>query len=166
MLRHRSNLLLASSVAIFVAALIGVQLGHGAIAGIDPVFFQGVAPPPKAVDPTVRQPSPPEYLQAYDWQRGREARMADCGVRDCGTSSDEPYAFAERDPIPQLASQNWRDRTAPPELEPWPPGEVRVVRGHDNVTRYADYPIEEKPVEADAAVLSPPAPRDGDIYEE
>jgi len=142
--------LLASSVAIFVAALIGVQLGHGAIAGIDPIFFQGAPPPPRAVDGTIRQPSPPEYLEAYDWQRGREARMADCGPYCEGPSPYETYAFAQSEPALQFAGQNWRDTTAPAELEPWPAGQVVVHRGGD-VMRYANYPIEEKPEGASAA---------------
>ena len=150
MLRSRSNLLLGSSVAIFVAALIGVQLGHGAIAGIDPVFFQGAPPPPRAVDGTIRQPRPPEYLEAYDWQQGQEARMGDCGVYCDSPSAYETYAFAQSEPVVQLAGQNWRETTAPAQLEPWPAGQVAVHRGGD-VTRYTDYPIEEKP---DVALIS------------
>ena len=150
MLRQKSNLLLASAVAIFVAALVGVQLGQGAIAGIDPVFFRGAPPPPQAVDGTLRQPGQPEYLEAYDWQRGREARMADCGVHCDGPSSYETYAFAQGEPALHLAGQNWRDTTAPAELEPWPAGQVAVHRGGD-IMRYADYPIEEKPEGAAAA---------------
>jgi len=163
MLRQKPHLLLASFSAIFVAALIGVQLGHGAIAGIDPVFFQGAAPPPRAVDGTIRQPSQPEYLEAYDWRQGREARLAECGAACDGPSAYESDAFPEVEPALQLAGRNWRDTTAPAQLEPWPAGQVVVHRGGD-VMRYADYPIEneEKPAVAateasDEDVKSEPA---------
>lgn len=172
MLRSTQSRLLASFVAVFVAALVGVQLGHGAIAGIDPVFFQGPAPPPQAVDGTIRQPRPPEYLEAYGWQQGHDARMAECGVYCYGRSAYESYSFAQGEPAAQPASQEWRETTAPAELEPWPAGEVRVVRGQEAVARYADFPIEQKPpaVEEEAVEPEPEVQRadyqEADVYEE
>jgi hypothetical protein len=142
MLRQRSNMVLTMSVAVFVAAVLGVQLGQSAIGAIHPVYFAGAAPPPRAVDGRERQPAQPAYYQAYDWEQGATARAVACSD-NCGAPGPyEPSVFAE--PPLRLAGSERRDQTPAGELEPWPPGQVSRDRS-DAVMRYADYPVEAKP---------------------
>lgn len=157
MMLERSDKLLALSVGVFVAALAGVTLGQSAVGAIHPLYFEGPAPPPRAVDARIRQPAAPAYYQAYDWQRGMEARAAACGDA-CDGSMPYDYVHAP-EPLPRFASAEWREDSAGPELEPWPAGQVSSER-RAALMRYADYPIEEKPApardkeEAGAAALS------------
>lgn len=147
--------MLTMSAALFAAAVLGVQLGESAIGAIHPLYFEGEAPSPRAVDGRERQPGQPAYYQAYDWRQGAEARAIACGD-NCGPPEPyDPYARAEAPPRARLASADWRDETPPAELEPWPPGQVSRER-QAAVIRYADYPIEEKP-EVAADEDEPPA---------
>ena len=143
----RQRFLLTMSVAFFAAAVLGVQLGQSAIGAIHPLYFEGEAPAPRAVDGRERQPGQPAYYQAYDWRQGAEARAIACGD-NCGPPVPyDPYAYAET-PQPRLAGAGWRDPPPVAELEPWPPGQVSRER-HPAVMRFADYPIEEKPDQPD-----------------
>lgn len=145
MMLRRSNSLLTLSVAIFVAGVVGVQLGQSAIGAINPLYFEGEPLKPRAVDGRERQPAQPAYYRAFGWEQGAQARAVACGD-DCG--APEPYdthVYAAAPP-PPLAAAGWREGPAL-EPEPWPPGEISGER-RPALMRYADYPIEAKP-EAD-----------------
>lgn len=163
MLLTRSNSLLALSVAVLVAGVAGVTLGQSAIGAINPLYFEGAAPPPRAVDGRERQPAAPAYYQAYDWAAGAQARAIACGD-NCGPPVPyESYGYAEAPP-PRLAAADWRDATSTIELAPWPPGQVS--RERTLVTRYVDYPIEAKADDEPDEADKPAADEPGDSYEE
>jgi hypothetical protein len=151
-LRRGTNLALSLSLALLVAAIIGVLLGRSAIAEINPVHYRpvepvrAVPPPPPAV--------PDTFAQAYGWPEGQAALASDCGG-DCNaraTREELGYAF-DSPPPARLDAPSWRDDSAV-EPTPWPPG---AVGGRRPVQDYAHYPIEEKPAgaEADAGALAP-----------
>ena len=153
-------------LAVFVAAIVGVQLGESVIAGINPVHFQGAAVHPRdrgaAVDPATIPPArQASYYEAYGWDAGNEARLRECA--DCGYPATQSYAWVESAPATRLAGEHWRDSTPVTEPQPWQPGEVSAQPDRA-VLRYADYPIEEKPAVAAAEVEAPAEP--GKLSEE
>lgn len=149
MFRRRLYVLLpAIGGCLLVGGLLGVQLGHSAIASINPIHFQGSAPPPRPADPPVTASDGAAFAQGYGFAEGSAARAAECP--DCA-ASQETYAFVEAPSVPpaqRLAGPAWRDSTPVAEVEPWPAGEIRA-RGvpEREIERYVDYPIEAKPEE-------------------
>lgn len=131
-----NRILWPSMVGIALAVGIGVQMGESAVGSINPIHFQGAAPRPEGIDPNVPPPAQSPYAQAYGWDQGNAARVADSG-------------FQQFDYVPQpvslqrVAEPVWHEERAPLSLAPWPPGQVS---SHPEVERYIDYPIEEKPV--------------------
>ncbi len=149
--RHmlNNNVLWPGMIGIALAVGIGVQMGESAIGAIDPVHFQGAAPPVQAIDPNSPPPQQSSYAQAYGWTEGDAARQADMAA--WGAPRDFDYV---PEPVVQQASAPaWREPPAHVTLAPWPPGQIS---SHPEVERYADYPIEEKPAARPAA---PPAAR-------
>jgi hypothetical protein len=115
--------------ALALAVGLGVQLGESAVRDIDPLYFQGPAARPEGVPPSAEVSAPSPYAQAYGWEQGNAARLAESAV-------DYPYA-----PTPvALPSSEWQE-PPPLSLAPWPPGQVTE---HPEVERYTDYPIEAK----------------------
>lgn len=148
MLRRSSNALLGLSVASLVAAVIGVQLGHSAIAEINPIHFQGVAPAPRAIDPNAAAVPQDSFAQAYGWDEGQVARAYACGG-DCGArEARQAVAMAVQPASARPARLPWwRDSTPADEPRPWPPG---ATGGRPlSVERYMHYPIERASMEAD-----------------
>ena len=89
--------------------------------------------------PRRRRSSP--YAQAYGWEQGNAARLADSGI-------DYPYAptpVSLVEPIVEPARQD--APSPPPSLAPWPPGQVSI---HPEIERYTDYPIERKDADTEA----------------
>ena len=131
-------------IGIALAVGFGVQMGESTIASINPIHFQGAAPPVIAVDPNA-SPAPQNiYAQAYGWEQGLAARQAD------GGAFATPAAYQDFDYVPQVAVRrgsepSWQEASAPVNLTPWPPGQIS---SHPEVERYTDYPVEEKPVAA------------------
>jgi hypothetical protein len=148
-----NRLLWPGMIGIALAVGIGVQMGESAIGQIDPIHFQGAAPPVRAVDPAaLPPPTQSAYLQAYGWEQGNAARAAD--------SSSQDFDYVPRPAVQRVAEPIWREENVPLNLPPWPPGQVS---SHPEVERYADYPIEEKPAaraEADQAAPEPDAASD------
>jgi hypothetical protein len=140
-----NRVLWPSMIGIALAVGLGVQMGESAIGAIDPIHFQGAAPPPQGIDPNVQPPAQSAYAQAYGWEQGNAARVADSGFQD--------FNYLPQPVIVQrVAEPVWHD--APPSMTPWPPGQVS---SHPDVERYTAYPIEEKP-EAHQAEPEQPAP--------
>ncbi|HEV2817766.1 MAG TPA: hypothetical protein VGW40_11185 [Allosphingosinicella sp.] len=119
--------------ALALAVGFGVQLGESAVREIDPVFFQGPAPPAIAVEPAAAAPATSAYSQAYGWEAGNAARLAASGI-------DYPYAPTPV-PVALPAAAPAQREAEPLSLAPWPPGQVAP---RPEVERYLDYPIEEK----------------------
>jgi hypothetical protein len=138
-------------IGVALAVGIGVQMGESAVGSIDPIHFQGAAPPVRAIDPAAQAPpAAPAYAQAYGWEQGNAARQADSGFNQDFDYVPQP-AIVQRtaDPV-------WQEPAAPVNLTPWPPGRVS---SHPEVERFTDYPIEEKPAappEADRATPEQP----------
>jgi len=130
--------------ALALAVGVGVQLGESAVREIDPLYFQGPAARPMGVDPPPA-PGPSAYAQAYGWETGNAARLAESGI-------DYPYAPT---PVPVALPVAAPAESPPPPLSlaPWPPGQVSA---HPEVERYTDYPIEEKVPTAEPAGEDPP----------
>jgi len=143
MLRSRSNALLASSVALLAAALIGVQLGHSAIAEINPIHFQGAAEPPAGIDPgALRPPAPDSFALAYGWEQGYAARAYEC-AGNCDEREIRQAAAIAMEPIrgQGAGAPAWRDATPVVEPKPWAPGEIATAAL--SVERYLHYPVEQ-----------------------
>src|SRR4051812_25854741 len=100
--------------ALALAVGLGVQLGESAVREIDPLYFQGPAGRPMAIDPVAQAPASSPYAQAYGWEQGNAARLADSGI-------DYPYAptpVSLVEPIVEPARQD--APSPPPSLAPWP----------------------------------------------
>lgn len=150
-IRRRSNLILALSVALLGAALLGVQLGQSAISEINPVHFRGAAAPPRAIDADAPRPAPNAFASAYGWDQAHEARAAECGADCDARQARDALVFALDRPVParRAGEPYWRDATPTTEPAAWPPGETG--RGDLSVERYMHYPVEAEAVgEADA----------------
>ena len=132
-----NRLLWPGMIGVALAVGLGVQIGESAIGAIDPIHFQGAAPPVRAVDPGALQPpAQPVYAQGYGWEQGEAARRAD-------SAGAEDFDYVPQ-PVPQpAAAPAWQSEQAPIRLAPWPPGQVSA---HPDIERYADFPIEQKPV--------------------
>lgn len=130
--------------AFALAVGVGVQLGESAVGEIDPLYFQGPAGRPAGVEPVAELSAPSPYAQAYGWEQGNAARLAESGI-------DYPYAPTPMPVAAQVVAPAWREPAPPPppplSLAPWPPGQTAA---HPDIERYTDYPIEAK--EAPAAV--------------
>ena len=126
--------------AIALAVGLGVQLGESAVREIDPLYFQGPAARPEAVEPIAQAPAP----LPYGWETGNAARLAESAV-------DYPYAPT---PIPiALPAAAPVEAPQPLSLASWPPGRIS---SHPEVERYTDYPIEQKlPDQAEPAEDDP-----------
>jgi hypothetical protein len=142
-----NRILWPSMIGIALAVGIGVQMGESAIGEINPIHFQGAAPPVRAIDPAaLPPPATSAYAQAYGWEQGNAARQADGG------------SFQDFDYVPQpamlqrTAEPSWREPAAPVNLTPWPPGQVS---SHPDIERYTDYPIEAKPAGQPAPTPEP-----------
>jgi hypothetical protein len=121
--------------AIALAVGLGVQLGESAVREIDPVYFQGPVSRPMGIDPVAQAPAPSSYAQAYGWEQGNAARLADSGI-------DYPYAPTPASLVEPIVEPARQDSPSPPlSLPPWSPGQVSP---HPEVERYTDYPIEQK----------------------
>src|SRR4051812_47567382 len=118
---------------IALAVGLGVQLGDSAIRDIDPIHFQGPAARPAGIAPVADAPPPSPYQQAYGWDQGNAARLADGGNID--------YPYAPTPAVHFVADPGWQAETPPLSLPPWPPGRVSA---HPDVERYTDFPIEQK----------------------
>jgi hypothetical protein len=135
--------------ALALAVGLGVQLGDSAVREIDPVFFQGPVGRPMGIDPVAQAPAPSPYAQAYGWEQGNAARLADSGI-------DYPYAPTPASLVEPIIEPARQDAPSPPpSLAPWPPGQVSI---HPEIERYTDYPIERKDADAEAPdeELAPP----------
>jgi hypothetical protein len=125
---------------IAVAVGLGVQVGESAIREINPIHFQGEAPPVRAIDPNAPPPTSPVadgFASAYGWAEGNAARQADSGFTD--------FDYVPQPVASRASGTAWLQQPAPVQqisLAPWRPGQVSA---HPEIERYADYPIETKP---------------------
>jgi hypothetical protein len=141
-------------IGIALAVGLGVQMGESTVGEINPIHFQGAAPPVRPFDPAVQPPPVAStYAQAYGWQEGDAARQADSGNQD----------FDYMPPPATVQRTSEQVMPPPPSMAPWPPGQVS---SHPQIERYTDYPIETKPAappepepvqpdQPDATALSP-----------
>ena len=162
MFRSRPNGLALTSVGLFGAAIIGVQLGESAISEINPIHFQGPLEPPRAVTPPPEAPPYDPYRADYVWSLPPDPTLARC-LGDCDTTlSGRAQRLAMDEPAGRDASlPYWRDSTPATELRPWPPGEM--PNAGRSLERYMTYPVNREQSEAAAAEPAavrtpPPAP--------
>jgi hypothetical protein len=136
-------------IGIALAVGIGVQMGESAIGAIDPIHFQGAAPPPQGIDPNAPPPAStePTYAAGYGWADGAAARQAD------GAIPVEDFDYVPQTVVQRAAEPNWQPPLPPVSLAPWPPGQVSA---HPRVERYTDFPVEDKPASRPAPARSAP----------
>ena len=148
-----NRILWPGMIGVALAVGIGVQMGESAIGSINPIHFQGAAPPVAAIDPNAPPPvTSPSYADAYGWQQGYAARQAEQARYE---DFDYLPPSVQRVSAPALAPLPPLPR-APVSLAPWPPGRVS---SHPEVERFTDFPIETKPAAASAPEPAPtPAP--------
>lgn len=146
-----NRILWPGMIGVALAVGLGVQMGESAIGSINPIHFQGAAPPVQAIDPAALPPPPQSaYAQAYGWEQGNAARLA------AGGSASEDFDYVPQAIVRPAAAPAWQEPAAPVSLAPWPPGQVS---SHPEVERYTDYPIEEKPaVQPEAERVVPEQP--------
>lgn len=142
-----NNVLWPAMGGIALAVGIGVQMGESTIGSINPIHFQGAAPPVQAIDATQAPPATSAYAQAYGWEQGNAALQAE------GAPAYQDFDYLPRPMVRPAAAPVWQEPAVPASLSPWPPGQVS---SHPEVERYTDYPIEAKP--ADPAPAPAPAP--------
>jgi hypothetical protein len=146
------------------AAAFGLHLGESAIAGINPIHFQGAAVHPRdrgaAVPDVPLAPVQSDFAMAYGWDQGANARAQDCpgcgvaGSSDAysrsqaGYRSDVDIALAAPAPAPPV-------RTAARTFQEEQPQAFETQ--YASVDRYAHYDIEETAADDGAAE----APADG-----
>ena len=157
MMRTRSSALAAAGVGLMAATILGIQLGESAVSEIDPVHFQGPAPPVIGIDPVADRAAPPDaYAQAYVWgDSGAPGPI--CGG-DCEGHQARAAAAAFAGPVEtrDTPAPYWRDVTPTTELRPWQPGEVGY-RGL-SVERYMHYPVtQDQAAETAANEIAPPS---------
>lgn len=144
-----NRILWPGMIGVALAVGLGVQMGESAIGGINPIHFQGTAPPPQGIDPAaLAPPAQSAYAQAYGWEQGNAARQADGG-------SYQDFDYVPQAVVRPAAAPVWQDESAPVNLTPWPAGQVSP---HPDVERYTDYPIEEKAVDQPEAEQPAPQP--------
>ena len=134
-------------IGVALAVGLGVQMGESAISSINPIHFQGAAPPVQAIDPNAPPPAaPPSYTDAYGWQQGYAARQAEAARYE-----DFDYLPPSVQPVSQPALPPPMPHVSV-DMTPWPPGHVS---SHPEIERFTDFPIEEKPPAAPQAQPEP-----------
>ena len=82
----------AVGASLFLALLGGMQLGQSTVRMINPVHFQGPAIHPRdrgaAIDEQQVRSTAPSFASLYGWDRGRSARIEDCGDCEALTARD------------------------------------------------------------------------------
>jgi len=142
-------------IGIALSVGFGVQMGESTIGSINPIHFQGPAPPVQAIDPNAPPPPTSPYAQAYGWEQGYAARQAEAGNIAATSAGYPDFDYLPEVRVHRAAEPVWQEGNAPTTLAPWPPGQVS---SHPEVERYTDYPVEEKPT-AQPAPAAPPAAR-------
>jgi hypothetical protein len=156
-----NRLLWPGMIGVALAVGLGVQMGENVIGSINPIHFQGAAPPVQAIDPNASPPPAEQtsFAQAYGWDQGYAAQRAD----SVGAGAAQDFDYVPQPSLQRAAAPAWQADTRPINLTPWPPGQVSA---HPEIERYTDYPIEEKPAAqpspapAPAAEPEQPAPTD------
>jgi hypothetical protein len=148
----RNSVLPVMGVLTVVAGAIGLQIGEGAIAQIDPIYFQGA---PVAAQDVTKNPRPqpqPGFAQASGWAEGYAARAADCG--DCPALLAR-HAYAPAQPGPVYTEATLQPRWAPQSVAIAPaeeaPAPVQTAEQR-RMGRYLHYPINREQAEIAASV--------------
>ncbi len=151
-MKFRNSTLPVLTVLTLIAVAGGFQLGETAIAQIDPLYFEGAAPPPRDVTQRQRSSQPNAYAAASGWEEGYAARSVDCGA-DCPPSlMDRSIMPADTPPVrysDQTIEPSWEKASSPePEdlLLPEQPA------AQSRVGRYLHYPVSAEQAEIRAAL--------------
>src|SRR4051812_22941360 len=75
----RNRLLWPAMIGVALAVGLGVQMGESAVGDINPIHFQGAALRPQGIDPDAQPPLTSPYAEAYGWEQGNQARLAEAG---------------------------------------------------------------------------------------
>ena len=149
----RNSVLPVMGVLTVVAGAIGLQIGEGAIAQIDPIYFSGAPVPAQDVTKNPRPQPQPGFAQASGWAEGYAARAADCG--DC------PALLARQSHAPLPAQPVYTEATLQPRWQPEsvalePSREARPVQTAEQqrMSRYLHYPINQEQAAVAASVAA------------
>lgn len=129
------------AVLTVIAVAGGFQLGEAAIAQIDPLYFEGAAPPARDVTQRVRNDPTNAYAAASGWEEGYAARTVDCGA-DCPQARIESSIMPADAPLVRYSDPtiepNW-ERASSPEPEDLLLPEAAAAESR--VARYMHYPV-------------------------
>lgn len=150
--------LAAFGAVTIVAGAFGAHLGQSAIAGINPIHFQGAAVHPRdrgAAVPEMLEAQAASFSDGYGWEQGRAARAEDCGncdslaARDAFASGGEPvFAVMEtgwsNDPTPAAYSPAPQTDSADEAAAEPDPADQQMAQ----IDRYSHYPLQAEPESA------------------
>jgi hypothetical protein len=149
----RNSVLPVMGVLTVVAGAIGLQIGEGAIAQIDPIYFSGAPIPAQDVTKNPRPQPQPGFAEASGWAEGYAARAADCG--DC------PALLARQSHAPVQAQPAYAEATLQPRWDTEsvmiePAAEAPRVQSAEQqrMNRYLHYPINQEQAEIAASVAA------------
>lgn len=149
MLHARPSGLALTTVALVVAAIVGIQLGQSAISEINPIHFQGALERPEGITPPPEPAPYNPYAQDYVWSASPQTSMVDC-LDDCdGGQARRAMNYALEQAAGREALPYWRDATPTTELRPWQPG---ATPERNRIERYMHYPVSSEQAAA------PPVP--------
>lgn len=154
--------LVALGAGSIVAVMLGISLGNGAIASINPVYFRGAAVHPRdrgaALDPGAPTVIPNRYEHLYGFAQGQQARAIDCAGCTFGPpaipaeagvyTAGAPY-FGSREEQARAEAREQREIDAEFQRRLDEASARRAAI--DEVRRYADYRVSE-----DEVVRDPP----------
>lgn len=151
-MKVRNSTLPVLAVLTLIAVAGGFKLGETAIAQIDPLYFEGAAPPARDVTQRPRNGQPNAYAAASGWEEGYAARSVDCGA-DCPPSLIDRSIMPADTPAVRYSDQTieprWEEASSPtPDdllLPEQPAAESRVGR-------YMHYPVSAEQAEIRAAL--------------
>jgi len=141
--------------AALVAAAAGLYLGESAIDQINPVYFQGAAVHPRdrgaALEETLLAQGP-RFADHYGWEDGQAARTADCDGCAAVAARDSYAQFAVIEPAWPVEAQPAAYYVVEQPAQAAPEEQAASAQPAE-LERYAAFPIEEKPAEAEPPVV-------------
>ena len=162
----------ALGARVVAGAAFGLHLGQSAVAGINPLYFQGAAVHPRdrgaAVADVPLAPVQSDFARAYGWDQGANARAEDCpGCAPAGSPQYHARSQAGYRSEVDLALAPPAPRVRPA-VQYAEEEQPEVFSTHSaSVDRYAHYDIEEQSsVEAAATDEAPAEQAESVAYEE
>ena len=150
----RNSVLPVMGVLTVVAGAIGLQIGEGTIAQIDPIYFSGAPIPAQDVTKNPRPQPQPGFAQASGWAEGYAARAADCGGDCPALLARQSYAPAQVQPAYAEATLQPRWGSESLVIDPVREAPRVQTAEQQRMSRYLHYPINQEQAEIAASVAA------------